>query len=138
LEIFSEKWEYFDRILVEQTLNPSGRTHQDFNHSKGTRNEEDLGLQQEKGVELWILSKKKNYHSSSSSSCVVLCISPLLLMLRWGAHMIVKALGSLPACSLKSAGRKGRQAHKMCTCTHCLPTFLATPSNFISLPLAIC
>jgi hypothetical protein len=96
LEIkFSEKWEHFDRILVEQTLNPSSRTHQDFNHSKGTRNEEDLGLQQEKGVELWILSKKKNYHSSSSSSCVVFCIAPLLLMLRWGAHMIVKTLGVL-------------------------------------------
>jgi len=30
--------------------------------------------------------------------------------------------------------QNGRQADKMRTRTHCLPTFLAAPSNFLSLP----
>jgi hypothetical protein len=30
--------------------------------------------------------------------------------------------------------QKGRQADKMCKFTHCLPTFLAAPSYFLSLP----
>jgi hypothetical protein len=82
-------------------------------------------------------NNKTNYRSSSSSC--VFCIAPFTSDAQMGggggAHMIVKTRGSLPACSLKSAGRKGRQTHKMCTCTQSLPTFLATPSNFISLPL---
>jgi hypothetical protein len=47
--------------------------------------------------------------------------------------MIMKTLGS--ACLLLEIHwQKGRQADKLCTCTHCLPTFLAAPSNFLSLP----
>jgi len=46
-----------------------------------------------------------------------------LSCVRCVAHMIVKTLGS--ACLLlKSAGLKAGR-HQMCTCTHCLPTFLA-------------
>jgi hypothetical protein len=43
----------------------------------------------------------------------------------------------LPACSLKSASGKGGGRIK-CACTRRLPTFWARPSNFLSLPLAIC
>jgi hypothetical protein len=51
-------------------------------------------------------------------------------------HMIVKTLGS--ACLLlEIRWQKGRQADQMCTCTHCLPTFLPAPSNFRSLTQAI-
>jgi hypothetical protein len=50
-----------------------------------------------------------------------------------GTHMIVKTLGS--ACLLlEIRWQKGRQADRMCTCTHSLPTFLLGPSNFLSLP----
>jgi hypothetical protein len=53
---------------------------------------------------------------------------------RWVAHMIVKTLGSTYLL-LEICWQKGRQADKMCTsCTHCLPTVLAAPSNFLSLP----
>jgi len=57
---------------------------------------------------------------------------------RWGrTEMIVRTLGS--ACRLLEIHwQKGRQASKTCTCTHSLPTFLAAPSNFLSLPKAIC
>ncbi len=41
---------------------------------------------------------------------------------RWGARTIVKTLGS--ACLLlEIRWQKGRQADRMCTCTHSLPTF---------------
>jgi hypothetical protein len=54
------------------------------------------------------------------------------------ADMIVKTLGST-CLLLEICWQKGRQADKMCTCTHCLPTFLAARSNFLSLPSkAIC
>jgi hypothetical protein len=46
--------------------------------------------------------------------------------------MIVKTLAS--ACLLLEIHwQKGRQPDKMHTCTHSLPTFLATPSTFLSL-----
>jgi hypothetical protein len=45
----------------------------------------------------------------------------------------VKTPGS--ACLLlEIRWQKGRQADRMCTCTHSLPTFWAAPSNFLSLP----
>jgi hypothetical protein len=43
----------------------------------------------------------------------------------------------LPACSLKSASGKGGSRIK-CACTRSVPTFWGRPSNFLSLPLAIC
>jgi len=51
----------------------------------------------------------------------------------WVAHMIVKTLAS--ACLLlEIRWQKGRQADKISPCTHSLPTLLAPPSNFLSLP----
>jgi hypothetical protein len=51
----------------------------------------------------------------------------------WVAHMIMKTLDS--ACLLlEIRWQKGRQADKMRTWTHSPPTFLAAPSNFLSLP----
>jgi hypothetical protein len=48
-------------------------------------------------------------------------------------QLFMKTLGS--ACLLLEIHwQKGRQADELCTCTHCLPTFLAAPSNFLSLP----
>jgi hypothetical protein len=45
----------------------------------------------------------------------------------------------LPACLLLEIGwQKGRQADQMCTSAHCLPTFLAALSNFLSMTQAIC
>jgi len=41
----------------------------------------------------------------------------------------------LPACSLKSVSGEGGRRIK---CARSLPTFWARPSNFLSLPLAIC
>jgi hypothetical protein len=46
--------------------------------------------------------------------------------------MNVKTLGS--TCLLFEIHlQKGRHANNMCTCTHSLPTFLASPSNLFSL-----
>jgi len=56
---------------------------------------------------------------------------------RWAVHMIVKTLGSAWLL-LEIRWQKGRQADRLCTCTRRLPTFLAGPSNFLSLPYAIC
>jgi hypothetical protein len=53
---------------------------------------------------------------------------------RCGAHMIVKTLGST-CLLLEICWQKGRQADKMCTCTHCLPTFLAADLIFSPCPL---
>jgi hypothetical protein len=60
-----------------------------------------------------------------------------------GAHECEDPGFCLPAClparSLKSAGRKaGRQAGRQINCPHSLPTFLAGPFNFFSLPLVFC
>jgi hypothetical protein len=54
------------------------------------------------------------------------------------AHMIMKTLGSACLLLLEIRWQKRRPADKMCTCSHCLPTCLAAPSNFLSLTQAIC
>jgi hypothetical protein len=49
----------------------------------------------------------------------------------WVTHMIVKTLAS--ACLLlEIRWQKARQADKMRTCTHTLPTILDASSNFLS------
>jgi hypothetical protein len=52
-------------------------------------------------------------------------------------HMIVNTLGSARLL-LEVHWQKGRQTDRLWTCTRRLPTFLASPSNFLSLPYAIC
>jgi hypothetical protein len=54
-------------------------THQILNHSKWTNNEEDMGLELERSLELCIQKVESNYHSSS---CYVFCIAPLPLILK--------------------------------------------------------
>lgn len=45
-------------------LSPNQRTHQDLNQSKWTKNEENMGLELEKGLSYFCQSFEANYHSS--------------------------------------------------------------------------
>jgi hypothetical protein len=54
-------------------------THQILNHSKWTNNEEDMGLELERSLELCLQKVESNYHSSS---CYVFCNAPLPLILK--------------------------------------------------------
>ncbi len=84
----------------------------------------------------WLLALPSLLHSWAEQTLTyyIRCLPGLKEQYLLVAHMIMKTLAS--ACLLLeirwTTGR--RHADKMRTCTHSLPTFLAAPSNFLSLP----
>jgi hypothetical protein len=46
-------------IRIEVLWGPSGHIHQILNHSNQTKNEEDMGLELERGLELFLAKKLK-------------------------------------------------------------------------------
>jgi len=75
----------------------------------------------------------EGFRASDDQSAIVAPRNAQVVVWEMGRAHDCETPGS--ACLLlEIRWQKGRQADRMCTCTHSLPTFGAAPSYFLSLP----